>query len=87
MTKLCTYSYDPSNDELARKRFELDLKLELANCVLDEKIKAFNVKKLNHNTWSREWRDQQSVDEFCEYFKELFSKYGGTLHYIEVIDI
>jgi hypothetical protein len=87
MTKLCTHSYDPPSDELARKRFDLDLKLELANCVLDGKIKIFDIKKLNHNTWSREWRDQQSVDEFYTYFRELFSKYGGTLHYVEVVDI
>ena len=87
MTKLCTQSFDPPTDEIARKRFDIDLKLEIANCILDGKTKRFGVKKLNHNTYAREWADQQSADEFCEYFKELFSKYGGALHYIEVKDI
>jgi len=87
MAKLCTHSYDPPNDNLAKKRFDLDLYLELAICILDGKIKVLDVKKLNHNTWSREWRDQESVDEFYAYFRELFSKYGGTLHYVEVVDI
>ena len=87
MTKLCTHSYDPPADNLARRRFDIDLNLELAIYVLDGKIKARDIKKLNHNTWSREWRDQQSVDEFYEYFNKLFSKYGGTLHYVEVKDI
>lgn len=86
MIKIGVHSCDLPTDEVARKRFKLDLSLELATCILDGKIKPYNLKKLNHNTWSREWRDQQSVDEFYEYFRELFSKYGGTLHYIEVFD-
>jgi hypothetical protein len=86
MTTLCTQSFDLPTDEIARKRFDIDLKLEIANCTLDGKTKRFGVKKINHNTYIREWRDQQSAEEFYEYFRELFSKYGGTLHYIEIFD-
>jgi len=87
MTKLSIHSCDPPTDELARKRFDLDLRLELARYVLDGKIKIYDIKRLNHNTWSREWLDQESVDEFYAYFRELFPKYGGTFHYVEVKDI
>ena len=87
MTKLCTTSFDLPDDELARKRFQLDLDLELAYCVLDEKIKPYNIKRINHNTCSREWRDQESVDKFYEFFYGLFPKYGGKLHFVKIVDI
>ena len=86
MTTLCTHSFDPPTDELAKKRFQLDLNLELSNYILDGKIKPFGIKKINHNTYTREWPNRQSAEEFYEYFRELFSKYGGTLHYIEIIN-
>ena len=86
VTTLCTHSFDPPTDELARKRFQLDLNLELANYILDGKIKPFGIKKINHNTYIREWPDRQSAEEFYEYFRELFSKYGGTLHYIKIFN-
>lgn len=86
MTKIAIHSCDLPQEDLACKRFRLDLMLELAECIIDGKIKAFDVQKINHNTWQREWRDQQSVEEFYEYFKNLFVKYGGTLHYVKILD-
>ena len=87
MTKICTHSCDLPEDDLSRKRFDIDLRLELALCILDGKIIPFNVTRINHNTMKRAWRDQESVDEFYKFFNGLFTKYGGKLHYIKVEDI
>ncbi len=87
MAKLCITSFDFPSDDLSRKRFELHLRLEITKYALDGKINLYKKKQINYNTWSREWDNDQAVEEFCNFFPDLFSKYGGTLHYIEVVDI
>ena len=87
MKKLCTICMTKPSDDLALKRFELEIRLELANCALDGKLNPYDIKMINHNTWCRVWRDQESVDQFLEFFRELVPRYGGEIHYITVTDI
>ena len=87
MKKLCTICMTKPSDELALKRFELDLRIELATCALDGKINAYEIKMINHNTWCRVWRDQESVDKFLEFFTKTVYRYGGEIHHITVTDI
>ena len=87
MKKLCIICMTKPTDNHVLKMFEFELQLELANCALDGKITPYHVKRINHNTWCRVWRDQLAVDQYLEFLKELVPRYGGEIHNITVTDI
>jgi len=55
---------------------------------LDGKTNSYNnTKKIDSYTLKRQWRDQESVNEYIEFMHRLAKKYGGTVIVGEIVDL
>jgi len=88
MTKALTLTWIPPEDPKSAIISNNERLIQVISMELDGKTNSHHKGvKLDKHTLQRQWRDQESVDEYIKFMYNLANKYGGTVVVGETIDL
>jgi hypothetical protein len=87
MTKALTITWKPSDDARADNLSHSARVLKFNEMCLENKTKSHQTVVIDDNTVKRFFVDQAAVDEFCNFCRDLESRYKTKIDKIEITDI
>ena len=87
MTKALTITWSPSDNIMAVNLSRSARQIKITEMCLENKTAILQSVIVNNNTVKRFFVDQAAADEFCNFCRDLESRYQIKIDKIEITDI
>ena len=87
MAKRLAVTIIPTDDDLANRRSEIARFIKITSMSFDGKVNLRELLRLDEFTVQRRWRDQEAIDEYISFLRDLESRYGIKVAKIQITDI
>ena len=87
MAKFLAVTTIPASNNLANRRCEIARFIKLTSMSFEGKVNLREYSRIDEFTVQRRWRDQEAIDEYIDFLRDLESRYGIKITKVQITDL